>query len=175
MKTLCAVLILSALSFADSFSSLSVMQGSQFVSLSQTSTPTLKLSIGPSLRVLGYPQGYMLFQMPLDSATGVFTSTFTINWTWPSGFTGPWTTTLMSYMDSTTCQSPCSSLVFIAIPKFTGIKSGSIQFSFNGQQSGVYNFDIMRPIPEPGTLAMFGSGLSLLAAFRLRLFNRFFS
>jgi hypothetical protein len=49
--------------------------------------------------------------------------------------------------------------MFIEVPKFIGTKSASIQFSFAGQNSATYQFTMLRPIPEPGTLVLIGTGL----------------
>jgi hypothetical protein len=160
MKTLCAVVLLvSSLSFADSFTTVQVNQKNGFVTLSPETVTPLKLSIGPSVRLKGRPEGYLWFSFPVTPATGIFTTTFTIDWTWPTGFTGPWTQTLMGYFDSTSCASPCMGMFLMPIPNFTGTRAGTIHFNWNGTDSETYKFTLMEPVPEPETWALFGIGI----------------
>ena len=54
-----------------------------------------------------------------------------------------------AFIDARLCGTgKCIGSASIILPRFYGTKSGTVQFSFGGKDSRVYQFQLMEPVPE---------------------------
>src|SRR5678816_1910620 len=125
--------VASLVARADSFTSLEILQpdGSS-MTLSPTAMNTFTWTFAPNEIAPG-SSAYAAFFFPLDAVSATFTSTLSID-----GFS---TDIFSTLLDATLCGSdPCYGIAALVLPRFYGMRQGSVTFTFGDKSSATYHF-----------------------------------